>query len=305
MPAPQHRASAFGICWRADLPLPEFFGCEGADCRAFLGNVDVRRVETLADRAPLRIVNKGMVFSDGVRFAWRDEAAFDMFAGERIDYMPLAQWRGKLPSAFYSTMAALTAAWRGAVPMHASAVEIDGRAFLIAGRSGAGKSSLAAGVVALGARFVADDLSVVRVSGGNGQIELFRGRPDMRQHADTAHQIAATARSPIAGDSRGKWLVRPAAATREESLRLAGILLLEKSGSPVGASGKAALLASNLYRPRWMAALPSHARIRRDLLALAAGVRLDTFPCIGTFDPAVENERAEQALGLLRAMAAR
>jgi hypothetical protein len=81
--------------------------------------------------------------------------------------------------------------------------------------------------------------------------------------------------------------------------------LLEKSGSPVSASGKAALLASNLYRPRWMAALPSHARIRRDLLALAAGVRLDTFPCIGTFDPAVENERAEQALGLLRAMAAR
>ena len=49
-----------------------------------------------------------------------------------------------MPAAFYSTVAALTLAWRGALPCHASAVEIDGRAILIAGPSGAGKSTLCA-----------------------------------------------------------------------------------------------------------------------------------------------------------------
>jgi len=42
-------------------------------------------------------------------------------------------------------------------PLHASAVALDGRAALLTGPSGSGKSALALDLMALGARLVADD----------------------------------------------------------------------------------------------------------------------------------------------------
>lgn len=48
---------------------------------------------------------------------------------------------------------------RGLLPIHASAVRIDGRAILIAGNSGAGKSTLAAALGARGHALVADDIT--------------------------------------------------------------------------------------------------------------------------------------------------
>ncbi len=52
------------------------------------------------------------------------------------------------------------------VTLHASCVALDGRGVLILGRSGAGKSSLALELMALGARLVADDRTVLHP--GNG-----------------------------------------------------------------------------------------------------------------------------------------
>lgn len=48
---------------------------------------------------------------------------------------------------------------RGLLPIHASAVRINGRAILIAGNSGAGKSTLAAALGARGHALVADDIT--------------------------------------------------------------------------------------------------------------------------------------------------
>ena len=49
----------------------------------------------------------------------------------------------------------------GSVLLHATAVAIDGRAVLLCGRSGAGKSDLALRLIDAGARLVADDQSEV------------------------------------------------------------------------------------------------------------------------------------------------
>lgn len=54
---------------------------------------------------------------------------------------------------------------RGHCVLHASAVEIDGRAILLSGPSGAGKSTLAAGLVKLGHRLIADDQVNLTVGG--------------------------------------------------------------------------------------------------------------------------------------------
>jgi hypothetical protein len=49
--------------------------------------------------------------------------------------------------------------------LHAAAVEIDGRAIILVGQSGAGKSSLTAWLVAQGAKYITDELTVVTPDG--------------------------------------------------------------------------------------------------------------------------------------------
>jgi HPr kinase/phosphorylase len=75
------------------------------------------------------------------------------------------------------------------VNLHASCVAVDGRGLLILGRSGAGKSSLALQMMALGARLVADD-----------RVELCR--------EDAA--VIARCPAPLAGliEARGLGLLR-------------------------------------------------------------------------------------------------
>ena len=50
--------------------------------------------------------------------------------------------------------------------IHASCVAIGGRAVLIAGRSGSGKSDLALRLVDRGARLVSDDYTILKAAGG-------------------------------------------------------------------------------------------------------------------------------------------
>lgn len=51
--------------------------------------------------------------------------------------------------------------------LHATCVAVDGRALLITGASGAGKSALALRMLALGARLVSDDRTLVWRDGGS------------------------------------------------------------------------------------------------------------------------------------------
>lgn len=310
-----HRASAFGLTWHSDIALDGFDQCPPAtDMPQF---IRVARVTALADRGAGRKLNRGLLYPDGIRLGWDDEVVFDMIDGDRIDYLHGPDWRGSLPSAFYSTIAALTIAWRGAIPFHACTVEIDGCAVLIAGRSGAGKSSLTAGLLGIGARLVADDLTVVRVVDGrvtdgrvadgriaDGRIEVLRGRPTMRQHCETAARIDADLRVAVPGDPRDKWLVRPRARATVGVLPLAGMVMLTDQPLALDARAKLAALSAHLFRPRWLAVLPNHAARQRDLLTIAAAVPVVTFPAIATFDLHDQEDRAHRALDRIRTMIA-
>lgn len=72
------------------------------------------------------------------------------------------------------------AGWRGRVPLHAGALQVNGRGVLVVGASGVGKTTLAAAECAAGAPFVSDNLVVsdgetawgvlepIRSAGGTG-----------------------------------------------------------------------------------------------------------------------------------------
>ena len=56
--------------------------------------------------------------------------------------------------------------------LHATAVEIDGAAVLLKGKSGSGKSSLALQLLALGARLIADDQIALKLE--DNEITMFK-----------------------------------------------------------------------------------------------------------------------------------
>lgn len=223
-------------------------------------------------RPVLRNINRGRTHADGFHLPWHDEVAFDLLDGGRIVYTPGPAWTGTMPAAFFGSVVALTLAWRGALPLHASAVEHDGCAVLIAGTNGAGKSTLTAQLLGLGLRLVGDDLTLLDMPAAAGPIVVRRGRPTIRLHRDTAATVAADLCKPVADDVRGKWLVRPSARTPLEALPLAGVLLLGQPDGPVAPVSAAALLAREMFRPQWMRALPGQIERLRGVFAIASRV---------------------------------
>ena len=295
LPESAHAARAYGLTWASDVPLVQFDAAPATDAP----DVIVRRVAMLRQREPLAQVRAGAVFADGTRFPWHGQAVFDMTAGETIDYAPGPTWSGALPHAFYGTVVAHLLAWRGIIPLHACAVEIDGRAVLIAGDAGAGKSSLAAGLVAHGATLVSDDLSAVAFDPAARQARALPGRTTIRLDPDVARWTDGARLALPARDTRGKAVVRPAARCGID-FPLAGMIAL---GLPSGAANPvtaAGLLAAHVFRPAWMAALPNHAARQRALLTLGATLPVRGFPAVAGGGAAAHAERARAALTIAR-----
>jgi hypothetical protein len=300
-----YRARAFGIDWRSDIPLPGFDSASGAPSDR---PVAVRRVAAF-DPPPLarpgaRAVNRGTVFDNGLAIGWGGEVDFVMTDGDRIDYRPGPDWTGAMPATFYSTISALTAAWRGLLPLHACAVEFDGRAVLIAGAGGVGKSTLTADLMAAGAALIADDLVMVAVDGARvgAHDRVLRGRPTIRLHPDTAAALDTTDAWPVPEDPRGKWLVLPRARSLADAVEPAAILILgdEYGDGPAPAQGAMLRLFPHLFRPTWLNALPMRAALMRDLLRLSTRVPVLGFPAQTAIDPDSRRARAGAVIGRLR-----
>ena len=81
---------------------------------------------------------------------------------------------------------------RGLLPLHANAIEIDGKAVAFMGPSGSGKSTLAAWFHDQGYCVIADDVLVVRFD-QEGQAQACAGLPRLRLWKDV---LEATGRRP-------------------------------------------------------------------------------------------------------------
>lgn len=291
------RYRSFGVTWRSDIALDPF---DADDAVRHPADIAVQAVDRLAERAGETPFGGGCVYPDGLRLRWGSEATFDVFDGRRIDYLRGPGFNGALPAAFYGTVAALTLALRGAVPFHASAVEVDGRAVLLAGAPGAGKSTLIAQMLGHGARLLSDDLSVIERTAGGPVV--CRGRSTIRLHREMAHRIASTTRGAVAGDPRDKWIVRPTARSPLDRVPLAGFILLGEPDRTTASAATVRRLADQLFRPRWLEALPGHGA------RLAAVLRIATqLPMRGATPPRDfhrDDAAARHVLDIARAIVA-
>lgn len=121
---------------------------------------------------------------------------------------------------------------RGLLPLHANAVEIDGKVYAFMGHSGAGKSTLAAWFHDHGFRVISDDVCVVRFN-GRGLPTLSEGIPRLRLSSEalkaSGRSMTAFERSYVGDESYDKFDVPLARATTSGGPReLAAVYLLER-----------------------------------------------------------------------------
>jgi HPr Serine kinase C-terminal domain len=162
-----HHHYGFGLNFQSSIALPEMR--EGS--RA---GHDVIAVRMAKADCPIDLVEAATGMFAGPNDFWMEVpnvVRMHVYGGHRINFEPatgasLADVRAYLLG---SGIGALLHQ-RQIMPLHASAVEIDGVAVAFCGASGAGKSSIALYLVKRGHRLLCDDICAIDVSSGHPQI---------------------------------------------------------------------------------------------------------------------------------------
>ncbi|CAA7615400.1 HPr kinase [Candidatus Terasakiella magnetica] len=165
---------------------------------------------------------------------------------------------------------------RGLLPLHASCVEVDGRAIAFAGPSGVGKSTLAAALLAQGWRLLSDDVTVVDL----GRALVLPSFPRQKLWQDSLEALALSpGRRLRSGMTMEKFEVWQEAGFRDHPLKLAAVChVVEErlSGRPPltrhGGLAALALVRSAIYRRAAGEALAGGDGIFTAAAALAANV---------------------------------
>lgn len=162
---------------------------------------------------------------------------------------------------------------RGLLPLHANAIEIDGRAVAFCGASGAGKSTMAAWFHDRGHRILADDVCVIGFVDGIAMAQA--GLPRLRLWRDaltTSGRDAADFRQSF--DDMDKYDV-PTGEVRSEALPLGAVYRLERGEAGIRRlSGAAAVetLIANTYRGEYLKFTGGTRRHFADCVGLARKV---------------------------------
>lgn len=154
------------------------------------------------------------------------------------------------------TAVALLLHQRGRLCLHASSVVTDGRAHLVVGASGAGKSTTAAALVERGATLLADDITAIDFA-PDGTPVAFPGLQTLRLRRESVAVLPEHARRPGALDAEEeKHLIASPGAPAEMAYPVGSITFLRRGESvalvstPLKGAASVATIEKNLFRPR-------------------------------------------------------
>ena len=147
------------------------------------------------------------------------------------------------------SVCAAVASLNGLLPLHASAVVVEGQVIAFTAPSGGGKSTLAAGLAQLGFPLFCDDTLVVRVGEDGGLLGL-PGHKRMKLWPDAVELTGSTPLELVSADYAKFYVTEDGSAAREPA-PLAVLIVLETGPDmallPVGGGEKIARLCDDHY----------------------------------------------------------
>jgi hypothetical protein len=278
----------FGLDLISDIPLPELDAAPSATTPdVVIRTGEVPRFRGTEEPPGLSVVGEGAILNIG------SVGRYWIRGGREIVVAPAAGSSERnvrlylLGSAFAAILHQ-----RGLLPLHANAVEIDGRAVAFMGHSGAGKSTMAAWFHDRGFNILADDVCVVGL--GDDKVFAHRGIPRLRLWREA---LEVSGRDPeayeSAFDDMDKYNVPTQSRSSSERLELSHVYLLGKSeGSgprmdPLRGVEAVDALVANTYRGGYLPLMGGTQRHLGQCLALARRAplfRADRLWGFDTFD---------------------
>jgi hypothetical protein len=155
-------------------------------------------------------------------------ADFEVLGGQQISVWPAAGVVQKDIEIFlFGPVWATLCHQRGLLPLHASAILVDGHITAFAGRSGVGKSTVAAMMGSLAYELFADDMFTINFD----QNSIPGAWPYLRRlklRSDSIFQLALTSVEPVSERlDKEKYFVQPKCAADDRWCRLDRLYLLE------------------------------------------------------------------------------
>ncbi|QPC99538.1 hypothetical protein [Qipengyuania soli] len=246
-----HRYRHSGLEIVSEIALPEWDGFASSSA----SHADIK-IELSDERSPA-FPRDGSTYSSGstAGFCIEGVGGWELEAGRRMTLYPsLAVDPAEL------RLFTLGSAWgvlgyqRGDPMWHGSAVELDGRAALFCGDAGEGKSTMAAAMVATGARLVGDDLSKVEPNAGGALIHPSSSRLKLWGAAvDHFGWRERVVQRDVMREDKFHCHIEPNHAGGPP-LPLAAIVVLESGEAPLleplsGSEALAEVLSGTIYRP--------------------------------------------------------
>jgi hypothetical protein len=220
----------YRVCgWRvtSEVALPDLWPWDGDDRPPGL-TIRSGATPDLADpvdRGPLIVVGRNRVVQLAIPGALR----LQVTAGREIvvDPASIADW----PAFLTGPVLGIVALQRGLLPLSAAAVTIGGRMVALVGPSAAGKSTLAAALVARGHRLAADAVAVIDLGALGGPL-LLPSAPQLGLWPDSLAALGLVA-DPLPVERAGVLRRRlPVPNSGPEPTRLEHLYLLEPAPAP-------------------------------------------------------------------------
>jgi len=246
--------SVFGLHIRSELPLPELAAKEAENADTPDAHIRIGDVGTIAE--PRHIGPIFQVGIDDYLLEIRNTARYRVRNGAEIIVAPFAGSSARNVRLFLlGTAFGALCQQRRLLPLHASAIEVDGQCVAFAGPSGIGKSTLAAFFHDRGYAVMSDDICVVSLD-AQGQPRAWPGIPRLKLWREAADALARDV-SALEPDHDGleKYHFRIDPGANQASLPLRRLYILREARLPAqegitlltGTSAFEALTA-NTYR---------------------------------------------------------
>lgn len=242
-----------GLSVRSDLALPGLVDAAAEDLPDVLIQAD--DVPMAIDN-PMAIGPTWQMGKDSILLRIPDVARFQMYKGRSITYeaeggTPVDE----LAIFLIGTVFGILLHQREQIVLHASSVQVNGKAVLFCGPSGAGKSTLAAALVSRGYALVTDDICAIRFDNGHGPVAYPDGRRLKLWEQAIQELNLVESREAAVRRQLQKFYIRPADAF-SDPLPLGAIYAL-RDARPPHAPGieqpnvvdGALTLRRNAYRP--------------------------------------------------------